>query len=262
MRALSPHVLSSLLLAVALAACRSFAEPPPGFEGEFTAEAVLDRILEPPAGAVSAPLAFDDIKDFRAALEITCHDQTPPARRSVIVLWMRPGLWSVEEAQGGARGVKHVCDGRRFFALEQGQERVPEVTRADLGIDSLIKHLLFAYFFLEGSGPAAEIVDAAERPGGGCSLILAKEDGAGRTLELAVDAATLKPLALREAFETQDGDTAYLETYLEELTRDEGGILVPRRLRSLADGRLIREVRVASLSWNRGLREIDFAVPR
>ncbi|MBI4881935.1 MAG: hypothetical protein HY812_20100 [Planctomycetes bacterium] len=260
MRVSSPHVL--LLLVVSLAACRSFVEPPPGFEGEFSAEAVLERILQPPAEGASEPLALADIKDFRASLEITRHDVAPPARRSVIVLWMAPGLWSVEQAQGGAGAVKHVFDGRRFAAIERGKERAPEVLQADLGIDRLFERLFFARFFREGSGAPAVIADAVECADGGWSLVLAKEDGAGRTLELAVDAATLKPLAMREPVDLPDGGAAYLETYLEELTRDESGNLIPRRMQSSVDGRLVQEVRVTNLSWNRGLREIDFAIPR
>src|SRR5690606_33794134 len=124
-----------------------------------------------------------------------------------------------------------------------------------------LRHIFLLEFFREGAGERAEIEETVERPDGGHTLRIRKYDAMGRKWLLSLDAKTLEPTAVREWVEAEDGAFVALDTFVDGWRPDPFGHRVPQVLRSYVGGELVQELVVNDVSWNRGLREADFAVP-
>jgi len=254
-------VVSLLLLLPVLAGspgCRSFAEPPPGWEGEFSARSVLERALFGPDGERAEQ---PEVIDLMASIELVRHDTEPAFRSSGILLWKKPGFWSLERYGPGADAARFVSDGRRSAEIRDGQIVRRAVSATEVGVDRLLRHLFLLEYFKDGPGAKAWIEETVRNQEGGYYLRIAKEDELGHLWVLSLDAETLLPVALREWFSSADGEYRALDTRFQEVQRDARGTPVPRLMLSYVNGRLYQELRIRDLAWNRGLRPIDFQVP-
>lgn len=251
----------ALLLTASLAACTSFAQPPPGWdmEHEFTAAAILERAVAAGRPADAPPAA--EMRDLMGSLEVVRHDVTPPARSTALLLWTRDGRWSLEQRRTGHPAVKYLNDGGRIVEVRDGRVIRRDVPPWEVPVERFLRHLFLLRFFRDGPGGPAEIEEAVARPEGGHAVRIAKEDPAGRTWVLSLDAATLEPIAVREWIERADGGVGAVDTFFDDYQVDARGNRVPRTMRSWTGGKLVQEIQVRDLSWNRGLREVDFRVP-
>ena len=261
---LLPVLIPSLL--ALLSGCRSFPDPPPGWKGEFSAEHALERALgiadeEEEEGAEPKQQAQPDLVDLMASIQIVRHDSDPPARLSSIVLWKKPGMWSVEQDGPGKETVKFVCDGNRAAEVRAGKIVRRGVHSSEVGVDRLLRHLFLLNYFLEGPGEKAWIDETVRNKDGGYYLRIAKDDETGHRWVLSLDAETFEPVALREWFSSGGGSYRALDTRFFNLVRDARGNLIPRKMLSYVNGALFQEMQIRDLAWNRGLRPVDFQLP-
>ncbi|MFH0946073.1 MAG: hypothetical protein V2A76_12810 [Planctomycetota bacterium] len=262
----APILLSILLLPLLalVSGCRSFPDPPPGWEGEFSAEHALELALgltEDGEEEKEPRPAPPELVDLMASISVVRHDSEPPARMSSIILWKKPGLWSVEQDGPGKETVKFVCDGSRAAEIREGKVVRRGVRSGEVGVDLLLRHLFLLNYFLEGPGGRAWIDETIRNEDGGYYLRIAKDDEVGHRWVLSLDAESLEPVALREWFSSSDGRFRPLDTRFFDLTRDSRGNLIPRKMLSYVNGTLFQEMQIRDLAWNRGLKPIDFQVP-
>ena len=241
--------------------CRSFAEPPPGWKGEFSARHALELALGVPAENSPERSERPEVLDLMASIALVRHDTEPAHRTASILLWKRPGLWSLEQAGPGTEASKFLFDGRRSAELRGGKVVRREVTATEVGVDRLLRHLFLLEYFKDGPGGQAWIEETVPNQEGGYYLRIVKDDESGHRSVLSLDAETFQPVALREWFSSDDDQYRAMDTQFKEVMRDSRGTPVPRLMLSYVNGRLYQELRIRDLAWNRGLRPVDFQVP-
>ncbi len=248
-----------LLVLASSPACTFFAQPPPGWSRDlaFTADAVLDKAIEEQGEEEMAQQATD----LMASVDVRRHDVRPPSEVSHILLWKRPNSWSVETRRPGEPAVKVIGHGTHGVEVVDGAVTRRDVPVTQVPVDRFLRHLFLLKFFREGAGERAEIEETVERDDGGHTLRIHKYDAMGRKWLLSLDAKTLEPIAVREWVETEEGEFAPIDTFVDGWSPDRFGHRVPRVLRSYAGGELVQELEVKDLAWNRGLREEDFRAP-
>lgn len=253
-----PHrgLAASLVVIALTTGCRSFDEPPPGWEGEYSAEAALTRAVEK-SGGEGDPL--QEATDLMASITMERPDRKIPL--AYVVLWKKPDKWSIELSGTGKDRIKFVGDGRRRVEIKNGSVVRDDVKMGEVGVDRLLRYLFLLRFFRDGAGSEAEIVENVPRADGGHNVRIEKIDVHGRKWVLSLDAESLKPMALREWAELEDGRYGPLDTYFSEWVQDAKGNRVPRVLLTYSSGKLLQTMRIRDLQWNRGLRDVDFQVP-
>jgi len=253
------HLFCLTLVFATFSGCAFFAQPPPGWSREipFTARAVLDEAIE----KHGAGKAAREANDLIASIAVTRHDGGAPVDLSHILLWRRPNTWSVETRQPGQEPVKVIGTGSSGTEIRAGAVTRRDVPVTEVPVDRFLRHIFLLKFFREGAGEAAEIEGTVAREDGGHTLNIRKFDAMGRKWLLSLDAETFEPGSVREWIETAEGGFVALDTIVDGWMPDRFGHLVPRSMRSFAEGELVQEIEVRDLSWNRGLRDVDFAVP-
>lgn len=244
-------------LAVAASGCYVFPDPPPGWEGSYLPETVLDRAIEAKVPGSAAP---DSAADLTATVGITRFEAAGPVALESRVLWRKPAQWAVEN-RDAAGVVRLVGDGQQGVEVRGGAVVRRDVTMAEAGADRLLRSLYAVRFFRDGAGDPALIDDTVKRDDGGFSIRLSKWDDRGRKWVLFLDSKSLAPVQLREWVSTAPDEFLPVDTFFREFGVDRRGNPIPRTLQSYVGGKLIQEVRVVDVGWDQGLADGAFKVP-
>jgi hypothetical protein len=251
----------AILMLCAAAGCRSFHDPPAGWQGDFTAEVVLARASE----ALATPADGTPATDYIANIEVRSANAAPQdaarAPRVYAVLWKSPGLWRIDRIEPDGTLSQLVFDGTTCAEVQRGAvvRSGPEL----LEIGARFNRLLFVVpYFASGPGEPAELEGVVQGQDGAL-IELVKRGEDGRAWRLSLHADTLQPAMLREhAAESDAAAPPVVDVAFDDFGPDGLGGSIPRRMRAFAAGQPIEETRVTQFRWNQGLREQDFTIPR
>ncbi|MBL8769195.1 MAG: hypothetical protein JNL94_17620 [Planctomycetes bacterium] len=239
-------------------ACTNFSEPPPHWEGEFTAKAVLDKSFEAigSSKATAGPGA-PPADDFVATMKGELFDGPAKGAYTYVAMWKRPDKWRLDQTDAGGKRMSLVSDGVHIAQFVDGKLISRNLPMREAGIQQLSVYLFPLKFFREGAGTQPVLEDVKETADGQV-IRISKVDPFGNRYVLAVDAQSYMPKSVRTGIPTGDDQYTIRETALSNFQPDARAGLVPRTLEVSTFGKLQERMLVDDLRWNQGLADGQF----
>jgi hypothetical protein len=239
-------------------ACTRYYEPPEGWEGPYTATAVLNQALVSAQSKID-PMEGADTLVVTATIRV--QQEGEPIDADYVVRWQRPDKYSIEVVSGPLAGRRIVCDGERAAEFNGATLSRPSIPRDETGIAQFMNRLFVLHFFRTGQGDGAELKENTTSAKGEPWIHLYKQDGRGRPHYLMLDAKSLEPRLLRTFVPYQDGTDRAIDTLFENFTVDARAGRVPLVWKSYEGNKLREELRIRSLAWNQRQDEAAFTIP-
>lgn len=260
----APRAISTLRAALVagalgtLGACTSFSEPPPHWEGEFTAKAVLDKSFEAIGGAQgSAGTPEPTADDFVATLKGELLDGPAKGAYSYVAMWKRPDKWRLDQTDAAGKRMSLVSDGVHIAQFVDGKLISRNLPMREAGIQQLSCYLFPLKFFRDGAGTQPVLEDVKETADGQV-IRISKVDAFGNRYVLSIDAQSYMPRSVRTGIPTGDDQYTIRETALSNFQPDARAGLVPRTLEVSTFGKVQERMQVQDLRWNQGLPDGQF----
>ncbi|MCC7169506.1 MAG: hypothetical protein IT459_03580 [Planctomycetes bacterium] len=254
----SVRSLSALLVSCAVGACTNFSEPPPNWQGEFTAQAVLDKSFEAIGGVKSTPeQPAPSAADFVATMKGELFDGPAQGTYTYVAMWKRPDKWRLDQTDTTGKRMSLVSDGVHIAQFVDGKLISRNLPLREAGIQQLSCYLFPLKFFREGAGTQPVLEDVKDTDGGQV-IRISKVDPFGNRYVLSIDAQSYMPTSVRTGIPTGDDQYTIRETALSNFQPDARAGLVPRTLEVSTFGKLQERMQVADLRWDQGLPDGQF----
>lgn len=274
---LSGVLAAFLLLPAVWVGCYVFPNPPPDWQGDFTARNVLARAEvamgpqadrpEPDAAPdPDAPDLFNPKptpppppQDLIASVTIV---RPQAGELSMLVKWRRGGDWSVDMTEKSGEAVRYLRSGLAAVEIRKGQVVRKDVPLDEIGIRHFLRCLFAVPYFQSGPGSEPEIVESLELGDGAHVINLRKFDERGLKWILSIESSTARPARLQEWMFVSEEAGRARDTYFREFATDRRGHLYPKRLVTYDGKTEIQDMQIRDLDWDQGLRDADFALPK